>query len=381
MEEMSETVKQQTKSYYNSNEQKLLFVYMNRIKLFNAAKSGRLAGGIAERTAQKWAKRLKEDKDCNILEKQTNLVNRPKPQLGQEHKTHLINFYDDNPQARLIDAVDSLTHSFADLSIKKSTVHNFLKSECNLSFKRVTLRPVARNDTTKIAARLAWVKHWTMTDMNYLGNCVFVDESVFNINMRPSGGWSEKGTPAIVTTPSTRAISHTVLGVISARFIVSMELRNPQEEWSKRIKIDYGNRKRKAPDGKKKKPASKGTVAGHYLKFLGKIMNEMDCFPELKDHYIVMDNAPIHTAKEIDELITKRGHKSIYLPPYSPELNPIEQFWAIVKNKVKRSRFEDKEDLFTRVTEACNSVPPNHLHAFVQHSVNVFEKCLNGEPI
>ena len=107
----------------------------------------------------------------------------------------------------------------------------------------------------------------------------------------------------------------------------------------------------------------------------------MDCFPELKGHYIVMDNASIHTAKEIDELITKRGYKSIYLPPYSPELTPIEQFWAIVKNKVKRSRFEDKEDLFTRITEACNSVPPNHLHAFVQHSVNVFEKCLNGEPI
>jgi hypothetical protein len=43
-------------------------------------------------------------------------------------------------------------------------------------------------------------------------------------------------------------------------------------------------------------------------------MDEMDCFPELKGHYIVMDNAPIHTAKEIDELITKRGYKSIYLP-------------------------------------------------------------------
>lgn len=62
-------------------------------------------------------------------------------------------------------------------------------------------------------------------------------------------------------------------------------------------------------------------------------MDEMDCFPELKGHCIVMDNAPIHTAKEIDELITKRGYKSIYLPPYSPELNPIEQLWAIVKNK------------------------------------------------
>ncbi|KAI8874653.1 hypothetical protein K501DRAFT_204105, partial [Backusella circina FSU 941] len=84
---------------------------------------------------------------------------------------------------------------------------------------------------------------------------------------------------------------------------------------------------------------------------------------------------------EIDELITKRRYKSIYLPTYSPELNPIEQFCAIVKNKVKRSRFENKEDLVTRITEACNSVPSNHLHAFAQHSMNVFEKCLNEEPI
>jgi hypothetical protein len=56
--------------------------------------------------------------------------------------------------------------------------------------------------------------------MNYLENCVFVDESAFNINMRPSGGWAEKGKPAIVTAPSTRAVSHTILGVISSKFAV-----------------------------------------------------------------------------------------------------------------------------------------------------------------
>ncbi|KAI9358826.1 hypothetical protein BD770DRAFT_455362 [Pilaira anomala] len=64
MEVVIATVKKQTKSYHNySNEQKLLFVYYNRIKLFNAAKSGRFAGGINNRTAQKWAKKLKKDKD------------------------------------------------------------------------------------------------------------------------------------------------------------------------------------------------------------------------------------------------------------------------------------------------------------------------------
>ncbi len=46
----------------------------------------------------------------------------------------------------------------------------------------------------------------------------------------------------------------------------------------------------------------------------------------MKEFYTIMDNAPIHTADDIDEMISKRGYKSIYLPPYSPELNPIENF-------------------------------------------------------
>lgn len=75
------------------------------------------------------------------------------------------------------------------------------------------------------------------------------------------------------------------------------------------------------------------------------------------------------------------GYRSIYLPPYPPELNPIEQFWAIVKNKVKRSSFEDTEDLTTRIAEACNGVPPMHLQEFAQHSINCFPICLRGEPL
>ncbi|KAI8638013.1 hypothetical protein BD408DRAFT_36486 [Parasitella parasitica] len=198
-------------------------------------KSGRFAGGINDRTAQKWAKKLKEDKDWNIFEKQTNLVNRPKPQLDDRHKLHLLDFYDDRPQARIADAMNFLTQKFSDLSVKKSTVHNFLKTECNLSFKKLTTQPAARNNPTKIQDRKDWVTKWSATDMNYLENCVFVDESGFNINRRPPSGWSLKGKPAVTDTPTGRAVSHTVLGAITAKFVVSIELRNPQEETSKRI--------------------------------------------------------------------------------------------------------------------------------------------------
>ena len=102
---------------------------------------------------------------------------------------------------------------------------------------------------------------------------------------------------------------------------------------------------------------------------------------ELKGFYLVMDNAPIHTHEAIDNLVTSRGYRCIYLPPYSPELNPIEQFWAIVKNSVKRSKFDATEDLHTRITEACNNVPQTTLRNCIQHSVNVFSKCLNKEPV
>ncbi|KAG0177271.1 hypothetical protein DFQ28_009577 [Apophysomyces sp. BC1034] len=69
-----------------------------------------------------------------------------------------------------------------------------------------------------------------------------------------------------------------------------------------------------------------------------------------------MGNESIHTSSEIDELTASRGYKCVYLPPYSLELNPIEQFWSVVRNKVKRSELSDKEDLRTRITETCNTM-------------------------
>jgi transposase len=44
-----------------------------------------------------------------------------------------------------------------------------------------------------------------------------------------------------------------------------------------------------------------------------------------------MDNATFHQVNGISELIEKAGHQLLYLPPYSPDLNPIERKWAQVK--------------------------------------------------
>ncbi|MBF0806863.1 transposase, partial [Streptococcus sp. 19428wA2_WM07] len=61
-------------------------------------------------------------------------------------------------------------------------------------------------------------------------------------------------------------------------------------------------------------------------------------------HVIVMDNASFHPKKILDELSSCNGHFFLPLPPYSPELNPIEKSWAILKKVVTES-LRKTEDL------------------------------------
>jgi hypothetical protein len=135
------------------------------------------------------------------------------------------------------------------------------------------------------------------TDSNYLINCVFVDEAAFNINMRTPYECSLTDTPAIILIPSTRAISHTIPRVISSQSNISVEVRGLLRP--KKIKFVDSKKRKNTPPAKKK---TIKTIAGHYLRFVSKMLDGMD------------------------KMIERRGYRIIYLPPYSPELNPIEQF-------------------------------------------------------
>jgi len=66
---------------------------------------------------------------------------------------------------------------------------------------------------------------------------------------------------------------------------------------------------------------------------------------ELKaDQAVVMDNAAFHKSQKTKELIESVGCKIIFLPPYSPDLNPIEKFWANMKRWIR-----DKISEFTEL--------------------------------
>lgn len=275
----------------------------------------------------------------------------------------MIDYFDEFPQARIKDAVDNLTEIFENFNLKETVVGEFISKECNLSIKRITRHPKARNSPEKIKSRREWVELWSNTTMNFNTICTFIDESASDINMRPSTARSARGTPAVVITPSTKAISHTILGAISAPEVINIEIRVPVPP--KKIKV-VGSCKRKATAIKK--PSFGGTNSGHYLNFIKKTLDQMDKYPEMKRSYLVMDNLPIHDKKDgdIDEIIESRGYKCVYLPPYSPELNAVEQYWANVKGKMNRSRMDLSEENLSSIIS--NTVPVSNLFNFCAHS-------------
>ncbi|KAG1163202.1 hypothetical protein G6F37_001443 [Rhizopus arrhizus] len=323
--------------------------------------------GIHIHTAQKWAEQYERDPN-SIFEKRRK-TGRPRI-LNEEHKKAILECIDKNPSIVLDDVMKHLKQVFTELKVSKSTLFGFVKKHCNLSLKKARFQPIDRNSEEKIQERLDWIRKWEKTDMNFTTNCVFLDESAFHINLKRSIAWSKKVSPAVVTVPKTRAKTTTILGAISAQGLIKCSLRLPQPP---------PNKKRKRGEGVGY--VSKGTVTGHYISFLKATMDEMGRYPHMKGHYLVMDNAPIHTLVDIAKYVKSHGYRCVYLPPYSPELNPIEQFWSVAKSKVKRNKLLGTETLMTRISEASNSLRLSDFKGFVWHSHKCLDKCRNREQL
>lgn len=305
-------------------------------------------------------------------------VGRP-PKLTDDHRDYLVKIVDDNDTGLTLEQMmESLTTEFMGLQISKSAFHEFVRQKCRISCKKAHFQPEERNSPDKIEQRFNWVKHWEDTDMDFESNCVFIDEADFHINMKRSFAWSRVGTRAIVKTPKTKSKMTTILGAISPHGTVNVKVRIPKVAQSKKRKLE-GNKEDKGDNDDVKRTT--GTVTGHYFNFIASTLDIMDRHEEFKGHYLIMDNAPIHKYKDIKLYVESRGYGCVRLPHYSPELNPIEQFWSVCKSKLKREALLKEETLTSRIREACNSITINELKGFCRYPVRKFDDCLNRKPI
>jgi transposase len=86
-----------------------------------------------------------------------------------------------------------------------------------------------------------------------------------------------------------------------------------------------------------------------------------------KDQVVVMDNVSFHHVSGVKEAIEKTGAQLIYLPPYSPDLNPIELMWSKIKNDLRKTCARDLPHFKKGIKFAFESVRSNELNHWFQH--------------
>jgi len=90
--------------------------------------------------------------------------------------------------------------------------------------------------------------------------------------------------------------------------------------------------------------------------------------PTLKAGDVVaMDNLSIHKVNRVRELIEGSGARLLYLPPYSPDLNPIEKAWSKFKQSLRSAKARTREALDLAVTEALKTITADNALACFRH--------------
>jgi transposase len=80
---------------------------------------------------------------------------------------------------------------------------------------------------------------------------------------------------------------------------------------------------------------------------------------------VVLDNLPAHKVKGVREAILAAGASLLYLPPYSPDLNPIEQLFAKLKTLLRKAAARSREALWTTIGHLLDAFSPDECRNYL----------------
>ena len=82
---------------------------------------------------------------------------------------------------------------------------------------------------------------------------------------------------------------------------------------------------------------------------------------------VVMDNLSAHKSPTIQKLFEGAGVELRYLPPYSPDFNPIELMWAKAKNHLRTAKARTQEQLYDAIACALEQITPKDIQGSFRH--------------
>ena len=162
---------------------------------------------------------------------------------------------------------------------------------------------------------------------------VFVDEMGSNTSLRPLYAWSPKGKRAFGSVPRNWGKNVTLLASIT-------------------------------PEGLGPCLAVEGpTTREVFEAYLERVLA-----PTLKPgRVVVVDNLSAHKGGRVKEIVEGRGCELLYLPPYSPDFNPIEQAFSKIKGLLRRAEARTREALIEAMGLALSAVTTRDARGFFEH--------------
>jgi len=162
---------------------------------------------------------------------------------------------------------------------------------------------------------------------------VFVDECSTNTSLAPLYAWSRRGERALCLVPRNWGTNVTLLGSMSVGGMgPCLAVEGP-------------------------------TTREVFETYLEGVL-----VPSLRaGQVVVMDNLSSHKGGRVKELIEERGCKLVYLPPYSPDLNPIEEAFAKIKALLCKAGARTREALIEVMGYALEAVTAKDARGFFEH--------------
>ena len=186
------------------------------------------------------------------------------------------------------------------------------------------------------AERDEWLRAaWKVTLAQHIDpeRLVFVDEMGANTSLSSIYAYAPKGQRAYCSVPRNRGPNTTLLSCMSVEGM-----------------------------------GSSLTVEGATNRDVFEAYVERALSPELRPgQVVVMDNLTAHKGERVRELIEERGCELLYLPPYSPDFNPIEEAFSKIKAVLRKVEARTREGLVEAMGVAISAVSAHDARGFFEH--------------
>lgn len=267
---------------------------------------------------------------------------RPK-KINENIKNLIKNWVNDDCSITL-SAIKTKLASEHGLIVSLSTI-NRLMGEFNYSFKRIVLVPERRNSAGNIETRYIYATEFINYDIQ---KCVFVDEMGVSVSMRNAYGRSEIGTTPRKTITSIRSKNFSVCAAITVNEVFKFKIREG------------------------------GFNGESYFDFLRELFDKFD-EKNIENAIIIADNVPFHKMNFIKNFVSSKGHNLIFLPAYSPQLNPIEEVFSKWKYLIKTSNSRNEVELLSNVFNSSSMITSTDVNGYVSHMREFLVKSVRRE--